>query len=100
MSTEIQQAESRIASLKEELNKARQHLNEVVNSLDFPRGASKYWYLRNDGEIWYVCWAMFGGGSKLCQRRRAAGNCYRTEQEAQEVAELRNTLTSKIDGWV
>lgn len=98
--TELQQAEERIENAKKELRNAYRDMDTILDNLDFPRAASLYWYLRNHGDKWEVCSANFGPGSKLCQKRRAAGNCYRTEEEAQKVAEIRNTLTAKMEGWV
>lgn len=98
--TDIQRAEAAIEEAQQKLISAKRRLDEVINEQDFPRSASKYWYLINFGDRWEVRWSMFGGGSKVDQRRRAAGNCYRTEHEAKEVCDTRNTLTEKMEGWI
>ncbi len=98
--TPIAEAELKVKQAEDALKAAKDNLHAIIDAEDFPRSASKYWYLINCGDKWEVRWTMFGGGSKIDQRRRAAGNCYRTEEDAREVCDLRNTLTSKMEGWV
>lgn len=98
--TSIQIAEQKVREAAEALQAAKQELDNMKRHDDFPRSASKYWYLINFGDKWEVRWSMFGHGSKIDQRRLAAGNCFRTEQDAKEVCDTRNTLTQKMEGWV
>lgn len=89
-----------IAAYEATLIKKRERLAEIMADNDFPIAAHRYWYLINYGDKWEVRCGMFGPGSKLDQRRKAAGNCYRTEDEAKEVCDTRNTLTEKMEGWL
>jgi|JI6StandDraft_1071083.scaffolds.fasta_scaffold558634_1 hypothetical protein len=96
----LRDAESQLRAAQSNLRTARDELDLILNGNGFPWSTKPYWFLFNYGKKWEVRSAKFGDGSKVCRSHRAAGNCYRTKDKAQEVADIRNALTAKMEGWV
>lgn len=96
----VEEAEKQVREAQRNLRKATFEMDMIIDGNEFPFPTKPYWFLSNWGDKWEVCTAIFGPGGRSCKNRAAAKNCYRTKEKAQEVADIRNALTSKMEGWV
>lgn len=104
---EIQEAKRKLEDAENKLREAQRNMRRATYEMDmlldgqsFPFPTKPYWFLSNWGDKWEVCTAIFGPGGKSGKKRVAAKNFYRTREKAQEVADIRNALTAKMEGWV
>ena len=88
----LNQAESTAKKAIEEVAEVRRMLEKAGSWV--PRYSEKFFYVFHDGARWGVTSVSYFNKNKAqCESFIAAGNCYRTEQEAEEVATQRNFMT-------
>ena len=87
----LNQAESTAKKALEEVAEARRMIEKARPWV--PMTGEMYYAVENDGLEWCTCKTFYeSSNARKTEKLIAAGNCYRTEQEAEEVATQRQFL--------
>lgn len=97
MTPQLQDIKDRLSKIESDTAEARKMLEKVETEAKSaepwrPLERDCYWFARHDGVKWIVDCSQYYSALVIAANRVKAGNCYRTEAEALEVATQRQFL--------